>query len=69
MLPALGSITDATRDGIAGSKEAFLALDAGAQAPILQAANEAAFHTLASFVGVLILVFGAFALFQRSRDT
>ena len=67
VLPALGSITDAVKRELAGSPEALAALPAAAQAPILQAANERAFHTLAGFVAILIGVFGAIALFERSR--
>ena len=51
-----------------GSPEALAALPAAAQAPILQAANERAFHTLAGFVALLIVVFGAIAIFERARS-
>ena len=67
VLPALGSITDATKIEIAGSDAAFQALGAAAQAPILQSANAAAFHTLAGFVAILIVVLAAIALYERRQ--
>lgn len=65
VLPALGSITDSTKHELAGSAAAYEALTPIAQAPILQAANEAAFHTLAGAVALLTIVFGAIALKER----
>lgn len=67
VLPALGSITDSTRDALAGGRSLFDAHPVAEQAPILQAANVAAFHTLAGGVAVLIGVFGAIALAERRR--
>ena len=69
VLPALGSITDATKHQLAGGKGAFEALAPAAQAPILQAANEAAFHTLAGVVAALVVIFGALALYERRAGT
>ena len=68
VLPALGSITDRTKHELAGGSAAFDALPSAAQGPLLQAANEAAFHTLAGYVAVLIMIFGAIALFERRRS-
>lgn len=67
VLPALGGITGATKRELAGSAEAFAALHPSAQAPILQSANQAAFHTLAFYVAALIFIFGAIALFERKK--
>ncbi len=67
VLPALGSITDATKAELAGGAEAFAALEPAAQGPILLAANQAAFHTLAGAVALLVLVFGAIGLAERGR--
>lgn len=69
VLPALGSITDATKHELAGSASAFDALTAEAQAPILQAANEAAFHTLAGAVALLTIAFGLIAIYERRKAT
>ena len=69
VLPALGNITDATKVEMSGSDTAFKALPAAAQAPILQSANEAAFHTLAGFVALLIVIFGAIALYERNKPS
>jgi fucose permease len=68
VLPALGSITDDTKHELAGGSAAFEALPLTAQGPLLQAANEAAFHTLAGYVAVLIVIFGAIAVFERKRN-
>ena len=65
VLPALGAITDSVKSELAGSAAAFAALPASEQAPVLQAANESAFHTLAGFVAALIVVFGVIALSER----
>ncbi|MBB84192.1 MAG: MFS transporter [Deltaproteobacteria bacterium] len=65
VLPALGAITDSVKSELAGSAAAFAALPASEQAPILQAANESAFHTLAGFVAALIVVFGVIGLSER----
>jgi hypothetical protein len=67
VLPALGSITDETKYELAGSRAAFESLAVTAQAPILQTANEAAFHTLAGAVALLTIVFGLIALSERRR--
>ena len=67
VLPALGSITDSVKNELAGSAAAFAKLTTAEQAPLLQAANERAFHTLAGFVALLIVVFGAIAIFERAR--
>ncbi|MCR9096948.1 MAG: MFS transporter [bacterium] len=68
VLPALGSITDSVKNELAGSADAFATLSAAEQAPLLQAANERAFHTLAGFVALLIVVFGAIAISERARS-
>ena len=65
VLPALGRITDATKAELAGSAEAFAALAPAAQGPILLAANQAAFHTLAGTVAVLVVVFAVIGLVER----
>ncbi len=65
VLPTLGAITDSVKSELAGSAAAFATLPASEQAPILQAANESAFHTLAGFVAALIVVFGVIALSER----
>ena len=67
VLPALGSITDSVKNELAGGAAAFAKLSTAEQAPLLQAANERAFHTLAGFVALLIVVFGAIAIFERTR--
>jgi len=67
VLPALGRVTDTTKAALAGGADAFAALPPADQAPILQAANESAFHTLAGYVALLIVVFGAIAIVERSR--
>ena len=67
VLPVLGQITDRTKHTIAGGPEAFGAMEAASQVPILQAANQAAFHTLAGWVGVLIAAFAAVAIAERRR--
>ena len=58
---------DRTKHALAGGVEAYEALPAIERGPLLQAANEAAFHTLAGFVAILIVVFGGVALFERRR--
>ena len=67
VLPALGRVTDTTKATLAGGADAFAALTPADQAPILQAANESAFHTLAGYVALLIVVFGAIAIVERSQ--
>jgi len=69
VLPALGRVTDTTRAALAGSADAFAALPVEEQMPILQAANASAFHTLAGYVALLLLVFGAIAIAERGRAT
>lgn len=65
VLPALGRITDDTKHGLAGGNEAFSMLPAADQLPIVQAANEAAFHALAGWVALLLVVFGTIAIAER----
>ena len=67
VLPAMGAIFDRERLAQAGSEAAFLALPEAARLPILQSATQASFHNLAAWVSLLILVFGAIALFERRR--
>lgn len=67
VLPALGSITDAKTRELAGGAEAFSALEAPAQTAILVQANQAAFHSLAGWVALLVVVFGAIGLTERAR--
>ncbi len=69
VLPAMGAIFDRERRALAGGEEAFAALAPEAQGPILHAATQASFHNLAAWVAVLIVVFGAIALYERKRIT
>ena len=67
VLPALGAVFDRTRDELSGGAEAFAAMDPQAQDTILRAASEVSFQTLAWLPAVLIVVFGAIALYERRR--
>jgi hypothetical protein len=65
VLPAMGAVFDRERLALAGGEPAFAALSPQAAAPILQSATQASFHQLASWVSVLIVVFGLIALVER----
>ena len=66
VLPAMGAIFDETRNRLAGP-EGFASLSPEAQGPILHAATQASFHNLAAYVALLVVVFGAIALFERRQ--
>jgi fucose permease len=65
VLPAMGAIFDRERLARAGGEAAFAALSEQAAAPILREATRSSFHHLAAWVALLIVVFGAIALFER----
>jgi fucose permease len=67
VLPALGRVFDQTRDRLAGGPEAFAGLDAQAQEAILRTSSEVSFQTLAWLPAILVVVFGAIALWDRAH--
>jgi MFS family permease len=67
VLPALGGIFDDTKLSAAGGKEAFEALSGPALEAVLREAAMVSFRSLAALPAVLIVVFGAIWLWDRSH--
>ncbi|MEE2674588.1 MAG: MFS transporter [Myxococcota bacterium] len=65
VLPVLGAVFDDTRNALAGSEVGFAVLDPAAQDAILRSASQVSFQTLAWLPAVLIVVFGAIAVYER----
>ena len=66
VLPALGAVFDNTRNELAGGEAGFTALAPAAQDAILRAASQVSFQTLALLPAILVVSFGAIALYERS---
>jgi MFS family permease len=68
VLPKIGAIFDEAKVQAAGGKAAFDALAEGpAKEAVLAAASQASFRFVATLPAVLLLVFGAIWLYDRSR--
>jgi fucose permease len=68
VLPALGRLFDEAKHAAAGGPSAFAALSGEPLERVLRAASETSFQSLAWFPGLLIFVFGAIWLYDRSRS-
>lgn len=68
VLPALGRIFDEAKHAAAGGPSAFESLSGEALEEVLRAASTASFQSLAWFPAVLVVVFGAIALYDRARS-
>jgi fucose permease len=67
VLPALGRIFDEAKHAAAGGPSGLAALSGEPLEAVLRSASEASFQSLAWFPGVLIIVFGAIWLYDRSH--
>ena len=67
VLPALGAIFDRAKVDLAGSESAFAALEADELQEILRQAAQVSFETNAILPAVLIVVFGAIWLYDRTH--
>ena len=69
VLPALGRVFDEAKHAAAGGPQAFGALAGAPLEDALRSASATSFQTLAWLPAILIFVFGAIALHDRSRRT
>ena len=67
VLPAMGSIFDQTKIKLAGGEEAFKALTGPKLEEVLAAASQQSFRVVAILPAILLVVFGAIWLYDRSR--
>jgi hypothetical protein len=67
VLPALGAIFDRAKLEAAGGEAAFLALEGPDLLAVLRSAATSSFETLAILPAILILVFGAIYLWDRTH--
>lgn len=67
VLPAMGSIYDTRKIELAGGEAAFDALDGGALDAVLGGAAQASFRAVAILPALLLIVFGAIWLYDRSK--
>src|SRR6267143_854325 len=67
VLPWMGSIFDQTKIKVAGGEEAFKALTGDKLNEVLGAAAQQSFRMVAILPAILLLVFGAIWLYDRSR--
>lgn len=67
VLPAMGSIYDREKIELAGGEAAFHALQGGALETVLGGAAQASFRAVAILPAILLVVFGAIWLYDRSR--
>ena len=67
VLPALGRVYDTAKISIAGGADAFAKLTAAQQKPILAQAGQMSFRYVAMVPVILLFIFGAIWLYDRSR--
>jgi fucose permease len=67
VLPWMGSIFDQTKIKLAGGEEAFKALTGQRLEEILIAASQRSFRVVAILPAILLIVFGAIWIYDRSR--
>ncbi|MBI3852454.1 MAG: MFS transporter [Verrucomicrobia bacterium] len=67
VLPWMGSIFDKTKIQVAGGEEAFKALSGDKLNEVLGAAAQQSFRSVAILPAILLVVFGAIWLYDRSR--
>jgi uncharacterized protein YjbJ (UPF0337 family) len=67
VLPQMGKIFDDKKIELAGSDEAFKALTGDKLDAILGQASQASFQAVAVLPAILLLVFGAIWLYDRSK--
>jgi hypothetical protein len=70
VLPAMGQIFDSKKIAVAGGTSAFNALQPGPELErVLGIAAQASFRAVAILPAVLLIVFGAIWLYDRSKRT
>jgi hypothetical protein len=68
VLPLMGSIYDSKKLEVAGGEAAFKALQPGAELDgVLGTAAQASFRDVAILPAILLIVFGAIWMYDRSR--
>ena len=67
VLPELGAIFDAAKTELAGGDAAFAALAGAELEAVLRQAASTSFRSIALLPAILVVVFGAIGLFERSR--
>src|SRR5216683_3834994 len=67
VLPWMGNIFDQTKIKVAGGEEAFRALSGDKLNEVLSAAAQKSFQMVAILPAILLVVFGAIWLYDRSR--
>ena len=67
VLPAMGKIFDAKKIELAGGEQAFNALSGDRLEQVLGAAAQASFRAVALLPAILLIVFGAIWLYDRSK--
>jgi hypothetical protein len=67
VLPELGAIFDRAKLELAGSEAAFAALSGTELETVLRQSAAASFRSLASLPAILVVVFGAIGLWERSQ--
>jgi MFS family permease len=67
VLPAMGNIFDAKKIELAGGEQAFNALSGDKLEQVLGAAAQASFRAVAILPAILLIVFGAIWLYDRSK--
>jgi hypothetical protein len=67
VLPAMGGIYDSKKIELAGGETAFRALSGDALDAVLGGAAQASFRAVAILPAILLLVFGAIWLYDRSK--
>jgi MFS family permease len=67
VLPAMGRIFDSKKIEVAGGEEAFKALSGDKLQSVLGQASQASFRAVAILPAILLLVFGAIWLYDRSK--
>ena len=67
VLPAMGKIFDNAKIAAAGGDEAFKNLQGDALNQVLTVASQASFRAVALCPAILLLVFGAIWLYDRSK--
>lgn len=67
VLPAMGRIFDAKKVQAAGGEAAFKALSGSALDNVLGVASQASFRAVAALPAILLIVFGAIWLYDRSK--
>jgi MFS family permease len=67
VLPAMGRIFDAKKIEVAGSEQAFQALSGERLDKVLGIASQASFRAVAALPAILLIVFGAIWVYDRSQ--